>query len=69
VRLEYWMSFCPDMDHRQGWRQRAGGHNMFRNDLMAMVVEIDEIAGGHVHRAAGIARGLAVQAVEIDQIM
>ena len=42
---------------------------MFRNDLMAMVVEIDEIAGGHVHRAAGIARGLAVQAVEIDQIM
>jgi hypothetical protein len=53
-------------------RQRAGGHDVLRPDLLAElpefeIVEISEIARGHADRANAEPRLQIVDAIEVDQ--
>ena len=60
-----------DLHHRQPRRQRARGHDVFRQQRLLGAVEIAEIAGGDVHRAdrqAGVAARLGQQ-IPVHQLL
>ena len=56
-----------DLDRRESRRQRARRHDMLGPDLLLRIVEIDEVAGGDIHRADAEPRRLRIDAVEIHQ--
>ena len=56
-----------DLDRRKAGRKRAARHHVLGSDRMRFVVEVDEIAGAHVHRADAEAHLAGIDPVEVDK--
>ena len=59
--------FALDFGGRKTRRQGTARHDMFHADIMRGVVEIDEIAGSHIHRADAETGNAGIDEVEIHQ--
>ena len=58
-----------DLDRGEARRQRARGDDVLGYDLRRGIVEIDEVAGLHVHSAHAEVHLLRVDAVEVDKAL
>src|SRR5262245_37860951 len=58
-----------DLDGRKSRRQRAAGNHVLGADRLCRVVETDEVAGAHVHRANAEAHFTRIDAVEVDDLL
>ena len=56
-----------DLDRRKAGRKRSARHHVLGSDRMRFVVEVDEIAGAHVHRADAEAHLAGIDPVEVDK--
>jgi hypothetical protein len=59
--------FALDFGSGQTRRQRAARHDMFHANIMRGVVEIDEVASAHIHRADAKTGHPAIDEVKIHQ--
>ena len=61
------VEFAFDLHRRKAGRQRSARHHVLGPDRVRGVIEIDEIAGAHVHGADAEAHPARIDPVEVDK--